>query len=266
MTSKQDWHEWHDNGMAHCLATGEIHVWHIHLDKGCPPLDDCLNNLDAIESARADRFRQIEDCQRFAAGRFVLKRIVADLADRDPSEVAIALQPGGRPFLPQFPALDFNLSHSGKYVLLALRRRPAGCGTYLPVGVDVELKRPLENPLGLASRILPAAAVKRLKATPAIELFDAFYREWVHHEAAVKALGIGLAGERTPAVETTLAGLTPFELPLEPGYAAALAGLTAAERPKLWRYLWSPQVQTDGTGVTLSENSGDTRSQSCANG
>ena len=79
----------------------------------------------------------------------------------------IAREAGGKPFFPDRPELQFNLSHTRGAVVCAIH--------HLPVGVDVE----------------------RLRAAPprlAGGLDDrAFFRLWTGREATVKRRGQGLA-------------------------------------------------------------------------
>lgn len=74
-----------------------------------------------------------------------------------------------------------NLSHSGSLVVFAIARSP--CVTHL--GVDVEMRRDLPRVEAFAGRILAPGEAG------ALDLVSA----WTLKEAALKATGIGLAGD-----------------------------------------------------------------------
>lgn len=83
----------------------------------------------------------------------------------------VSRHPGGKPFFPSLPGVEFNLSHS---------RGGAACAIHsLPVGIDIEKLR---------------AAPRRLAG----DLEDeAFFRLWTAKEATVKREGQGIAALRS---------------------------------------------------------------------
>lgn len=110
----------------------------------------------------------------------------------------------GKPWFPDCPWLQFNLSHSGGLVL-------CGAGRY-PLGVDVERVRPRRE--GLARHVLSGeefAWFRRLGGD-----WGSLYTLWTLKEAKVKCLGTGLRqAPRTIGVPL-----------LAPGQTGRLEGLT----------------------------------------
>lgn len=106
----------------------------------------------------------------------------------------------GKPGFPEFPGVQFNLSHTAGAVLAGVSETP--------VGVDIERLRPVSRHL----------ADRFGEKEPA-----AFFREWTRREAAAKRSGEGIAallrqmGQPLPA-----RGLWSVET--FPGYAAAACG------------------------------------------
>ena len=84
----------------------------------------------------------------------------------------------GKPYLAQYPGVQFNLSHSGPWGVCAL--------SGAPVGVDVELVRPLRQ--NVARRFFTAGEQAYLEQCPERE----FFRLWTRKESFIKALGKGL--------------------------------------------------------------------------
>ena len=86
----------------------------------------------------------------------------------------------GKPFFPDHPQLQFNLSHSGTFALCALDDSP--------VGVDIEVIRP-HHPR-LAQRICSPAELEWVNTQPDPQ--RALLSLWTKKEARVKQNGCGL--------------------------------------------------------------------------
>ncbi|MDR2012983.1 MAG: 4'-phosphopantetheinyl transferase superfamily protein [Rhodanobacter sp.] len=92
--------------------------------------------------------------------------------------------PHGKPFAPDWPDLEFNLSHAGPQVLLAFARRQA-------LGVDIEAETRRFS-AGLARRFFAPRETAALERLPEPLRHTAFLHLWTHKEALLKALGVGL--------------------------------------------------------------------------
>jgi phosphopantetheine--protein transferase-like protein len=81
---------------------------------------------------------------------------------------------------------DFNVSHSGEYVLVAARKGR--------IGVDLEKIREVREMKKLVERYFhPEETAAWLDAAEGRKT-DVFFRLWTAREAAMKCLGLGLAG------------------------------------------------------------------------
>jgi 4'-phosphopantetheinyl transferase len=91
----------------------------------------------------------------------------------------------GKPFLAR-PAqnLEFNLSHSGRHSLIAVAQGR-------PVGVDIEVRRPISDLFGVAVRVTTAREIKLLGQLPTGQIQASFFDLWTRKEALLKALGQG---------------------------------------------------------------------------
>lgn len=184
-------------------APGELHVWRVELTAN-DARDGARRALAAILAAYLG-----------GAGRATLR--VAE---------------SGKPLLAAAPErLSFNLSHSGGLALIAIG--PGG----FEVGVDVERLRPRRDLVRLAARWLPPADAAAVADADETAREPAFYAAWTRHEARVKCTGTGLAGP-PPGPE-----VTAWPLPIDPGYAAAVAidaGSPDAPEPSLAIRTWEP--------------------------
>lgn len=185
-----------------------IDVW--WLDLSVPPLEG--GGLEAAltpeEAEELARFRRPEDrCQRAGARVFLRYVLGRHYLGCPPAEVSWRRDAAGRPALvgPGAGTLDFNLSHAGTHVLVAVSETGR-------VGVDVEVRVMLE-PASLA-RICAAAAEKwwLAEAVGETEGRERFLRLWTMKEAVLKCHGLGLGCDPRRCEVTPDAGrarLTP---------------------------------------------------------
>jgi 4'-phosphopantetheinyl transferase len=193
----------------------------LRIDRRAAAVRDRLADLAALLSAdetdRLERFRRSEDRERFLLGRASLRLCLAALLAEDPGQLRLAATAAGKPFLadasgrPRPQAPQFNLSHSGDLILLALH----GGG---PVGVDVERLRPSLDWRPIARRCLEPGVLARMESLAAAHQPLAFLEAWCALEASLKAGGGGLAG---PRPEPDTCRLWTLELP--PDYRGAVA-------------------------------------------
>ena len=92
----------------------------------------------------------------------------------------IARRPGGKPYFPHHPELEFNLSHSGELILCAL--------DLAPVGIDIQMVKAMRP--GLPARVCSPPEQRWLEEQP--DFWKGFAQLWALKEAHVKYTGTGL--------------------------------------------------------------------------
>lgn len=169
---------------------GDVRIWRLDLNLEAPLPKPLPALLDAAERARMDRFQRHEDKVRFGVTRAMLRRLLARHAmppwedAGDPSSIPLTCTDTGRPVWPG-SGLYFNVAHSGALALIAISDRR-------PVGIDVELRKDLDVD-ALAAIVLTPRERRLLEQSPPDTRRDEFYRYWVCKEAALKAVGRGIA-------------------------------------------------------------------------
>ena len=129
---------------------------------------------------KTDRFRFQKD-RALSVGAEALLRYALRENGYFPSCLNYSYGMNGKPFLPDF-RFFFNLSHAGKYVLLAVSDTEIGC--------DIEEIRPVN--FRLAKRVLTADEYAAFRACAEEERDATFFRYWVCKESCMKATGKGL--------------------------------------------------------------------------
>lgn len=144
--------------------------------------------LSPMEQARADRFRQAIDRQRFVLGRGLIRALVGEHLQMEPAAVTFFETATGKPGIPG-GGIEFNLSHSGDCVLMVWNIGG-------PVGADVEAmnSRIDANLSEIADLSFSTEERAVLAAAPPMEKAAVFHRIWVRKEAIIKAEGVGLGG------------------------------------------------------------------------
>jgi 4'-phosphopantetheinyl transferase len=195
-----------------------------------------MNELLSIdERQRAASFVFDKDRRRFAAGRGILRDILARYVGIHPADILFNVGSAGKPYLADQSgrSLQFNLSHSGNLALLAVTVGEE-------IGVDVEWVRSTVEVDQVAPIVFSPAEMAVLNGLVMPHKREAFFNGWTRKEAIVKALGAGLGypvRQLTVAIAPdepvrliqaqeealngsrwTLAALSPG-----PGYVAALA-------------------------------------------
>ncbi len=160
--------------------------------------------LSAEESERAARFRLAADADRFAAGRGALRVVLGRWLGLAPEAVRFGSLPNGKPVLAGHAEPQFNLSHSGEWVLIAVARGRR-------VGVDVERERDDTDSGEIARRYFSANEADTFNRLPPEAQPEAFFRCWTRKEAYIKARGDGLSFP-----------LDQFDVAFAPGESAAL--------------------------------------------
>jgi 4'-phosphopantetheinyl transferase len=212
------------------LESGWAHVYMIALEKKLP--DDQVAWLSAEEQARAARYRSPEHSRRFIAAHIQVRQILSSYEQVRPGELTFTTNEHGKPALVGSTRMQFNLSHTSGWALLAVTDS-------LPVGIDLESQRENVNHHGISNRFFSPAEVNALAALPENERLASFLSVWTRKEAYIKARGGGLSIPLTSfdvsvhignpvtlvdrGVPGSASGWSIYDIPLGDDFFAALA-------------------------------------------
>jgi 4'-phosphopantetheinyl transferase len=184
-------------------------------------LDAFVIRMPESEQRRATAMRLDSRRCSFVLGRMLLRAAVARVAGVRPDEVAVDIEPSGRPVLAgSLKPLSVSIAHSGRYVVVAVAKRP--------LGVDVELLRHSPRFQQVAARVCSPAQLHVLAHSHGAYRDRAFLTMWARKEAYGKALGLGLDFPvRSVTVGGKVAGSDGHwrtrTVDVDPAYVAAVA-------------------------------------------
>jgi 4'-phosphopantetheinyl transferase len=166
--------EWREPLSRYTLDEDEVHVWRatLNVQPACNEFPGDFLSFD--EWQRATRYLFEMDRRRFVLGRGVLRLILGELLGVRPEGVQLVYGPFGKPALaPGFSEkpLQFNVSHSGDLVLIAIAAGRA-------VGVDIERIGPENAFDSIAENFFSPAERAALRALHLSVQRDAFYACW----------------------------------------------------------------------------------------
>lgn len=157
----------------------DLKVWTVNLDRAAGD----LSVLSTEEHERAARLKRARDCIRSLEAHCALRHILAYQLNINPGCLEFGATPAGKPYLTKpVQNLEFNLSHSASYGLIAVAMGRS-------VGVDIEVQRPISDLSGVARQIMTTQEARLWSRS---QTRSAFFDLWSRKEAILKAVGSGL--------------------------------------------------------------------------
>lgn len=178
---------WPSLAVPPALASSEVHVWRVRVPEVGTEPAGWAELLTSEERTRVERKRMPADRQRELTSRAVQRQLLGGYLGVRPETVAFSTEQRGKPVLAGAAPgarLEFNLSHSGDWSLLAFVRDH-------PVGADIERWRDLERD-DLVRQFFASAEQSEWAGIPPEMRRAAFFAGWTRKEAYLKALGVGL--------------------------------------------------------------------------
>jgi 4'-phosphopantetheinyl transferase len=168
-------------------ADEEIHVWQAQLDDPNCEISCLYETLTSDEQDRAARFHFERHRRRFIVARGILRILIARYIGVKAGDIRFEYSAKGKPSLaePRVEGFSCNLSHSGDLALYAFV-------VGVPIGVDVEIIRPVEYMDAIAKRFFSPLEYDLLQQVSSCDRLEAFYNCWTRKEAYIKAEGLGL--------------------------------------------------------------------------
>ncbi len=141
---------------------------------------------------RVDGFRFENDKKRTVAGEMLARKAIADFCCVDVQSIVFEKTESGKPYAKGID-VEFNISHSGDYVVCAVSSKP--------IGIDIEKIRPIN--LAVAKKVCSEKELLYIFShkpcdtdflyTEDEEVLTRFFELWTKKEAYAKCSGKGLS-------------------------------------------------------------------------
>lgn len=146
---------------------------------------DYVELLTARERDEVARIKNDVLRVRHVVSRGLRRGILADCIGQPPGDLEFVEEEGGKPRVLNVGGWDFNISHSGDFVAVAVARGG--------VGVDIEVIRPVREMDAIVARYFHRDEGTYWRSLDVSLREEAFFVLWSAREAAMKCVGLGLA-------------------------------------------------------------------------
>jgi 4'-phosphopantetheinyl transferase len=225
---------WRSSSFTDFAIDGHPHIWRVNISGNLAHLDDLSTIINAGEKARAKRYLQLRDKNRFIISRAALRIILAGYLNQLPASIEFEIGANKKPFVKNTP-VHYNVSHSGDWILI-------GVANTL-IGADVEQ---VDSAFAYHDIITEYFSPDEINYIAEADNHFRFFLLWTRKEALTKATAKGLDddlkfipalnGEYVVAPEliksTSNWQVNSFELC--PGYLATFAVAQTEDTPHFW--------------------------------
>ncbi len=142
---------------------------------------DRSKNTVYIYYLRLSEQKYISDGDASEVGEWLLKRALREIFGLELSDEKRAKGLHGKPYLVNHPEIQYNISHSGDFIVCAV--------SGVPVGIDIQEKRVVDV-VKVGSKIFPNEEYREFLKSE--DKQDEFFRQWVLNESYLKWTGDGL--------------------------------------------------------------------------
>lgn len=146
--------------------------------------DVLLQSISVEKRDKILKFYRIEDAMRSLFADLLLRTMLCKYGNFKNSDLFFVYNSYGKPYLANNNRIEFNVSHSGDWVV---------CVVYhSQIGIDIEEIKEKEY-LKLSKRFFSTKEVQDLMIKPKEKQLQYFYNLWTLKESYVKNIGCGLS-------------------------------------------------------------------------
>jgi 4'-phosphopantetheinyl transferase len=174
---------WEKAKPSEAINSGFAEIWRVHFPSYTNSIAELYEILRPEEKSRSALFHQIKDKQRFIIGKAALRILMGNYLNTDPGTIRFIYGMYNKPALKEKRELiDFNISHSGDYILIAVANTP--------LGVDVEYYNTCFEVKQVMEYAFSKDEISFIKSQ--YDYYSVFYQLWTCKEALLKAISNGL--------------------------------------------------------------------------
>ncbi|WDV47162.1 4'-phosphopantetheinyl transferase superfamily protein [Clostridiaceae bacterium M8S5] len=162
----------------------EVHLVKINDDIDYNIINTLVKLVSKEKANKIYKYKFKKDQIRSVAADVLIRDIISNKLDIKNTDIEFGYNKYSKPF-PKNLDLHFNISHSGDYVVGLVDKEP--------VGIDIELIKPLKDKMSIAKSFFSVDEFKWLENKTEGKRLKEFYKIWTAKESYVKLLGIGLS-------------------------------------------------------------------------
>ncbi|QAA33941.1 4'-phosphopantetheinyl transferase family protein [Clostridium manihotivorum] len=147
-------------------------------------MDELYELIDSEKKCRIEKFINTKDKIRTLIGEILIRTIVIDNLNIHNKCISFNKNQYGKPYLESYPSFNFNISHSGEYVLCAIDDKP--------IGVDVEEIKPIDCE-GIVKSFFTEEEFEYIVSKELKFSLNRFYEILTLKESYIKCCGQGLS-------------------------------------------------------------------------
>lgn len=159
-------------------------IYAVCIDKS--PSDDEFQRMMQIISLstrrKIERYKFREDMERTLIGEILIRHIIKEKFGISNHEIHFSNNSYGKPYAVNLESFNYNISHSGCWVVLAV--------DHAPIGIDIEKIKSID--LDIAKHFFSTKEYLDLMNTDISKRTSYFYQLWSMKESYVKQVGKGL--------------------------------------------------------------------------
>ena len=178
---------WCNMNDADFTIGSNVDTWRIQIASNLHVIDSFSKILSSEEYTRASRYHQQKDRQRFIVSRIALRFLLARYSNIDPGKIEFAIDSNKKPFMQNViaPDLNYNVSHSGDWIIIAF----SDSG----IGADIEM---IDNVFSYAEILQQNFSREEVFfISDGKQQSENFYLLWTRKEALLKATSKGIDGD-----------------------------------------------------------------------
>ncbi|HEY9062081.1 MAG TPA: 4'-phosphopantetheinyl transferase superfamily protein [Pseudobacteroides sp.] len=145
--------------------------------------DRLMSCVSSEKQARIKKYRMQEDALRALFGDLMVRYVICTRLNLTNEELFFKLNDYGKPYLLGNTDFNFNISHSGEWVVCIADSSPAG--------IDVEGIRSMD--MKIAERFFSKDELIDINSKQPCDRVDYFFQLWTLKESYIKACGKGLS-------------------------------------------------------------------------
>lgn len=154
------------------------------LDISEEKLDKLCLLIDSEKRCKIEKFINEEDKIRTLIGNMLISTIVVEELSIRNKHISFEKNQYGKPYLKGYPKFNFNISHSGDFVVCAIDDKP--------IGIDIEEVKYIEYE-DIAKRFFTVSEFNYIVKQDLDIQLSKFYEIWTLKESYIKCCGQGLS-------------------------------------------------------------------------